>query len=59
LEQAMERMRRYDLESIPVVAGSDNDRLAGMLDYRMVNRRISAEVLHRRQTADGIPAAAV
>ncbi|MHC4665390.1 MAG: cation:proton antiporter domain-containing protein [Planctomycetota bacterium] len=52
LEEAMERMRHYDLENMPVVAGDENDELAGVLDYRMVNRKISAEVLHRRKRAD-------
>ena len=52
LEEAMERMRRYDLENMPVVAGDDNDELVGVLDYRMVNRKISAEVLRRRKVAD-------
>jgi len=53
LEEAMERMSRYELESMPVVAGEDNDELVGVLDYRMVNRKISAEVLRRRKIADG------
>ncbi len=52
LEEAMARMRRYDLESIPVVASAAGDELVGVLDYRVVNRKISAEVLHRRQAAD-------
>ena len=52
LEEAIERMRRYDLESMPVVAGEDEDKLVGVLDYRMVNRKISAEVLRRRKAAD-------
>ncbi|MHC4482378.1 MAG: hypothetical protein ACYSW4_02395 [Planctomycetota bacterium] len=51
-------MRRYDLENIPVVAGDDSDELVGILDYRMVNRKISAEVLHRRKMADEMAAAA-
>ncbi len=54
LEEAMERMRRYDLENLPVVAGDDSDELVGILDYRLVNRKISAEVLHRRKAADGM-----
>ncbi|MHC4620024.1 MAG: cation:proton antiporter domain-containing protein [Planctomycetota bacterium] len=57
LEEAMEHMRRYDLENIPVVAGEDNNELVGVLDYRMVNRKISAEVLHRRKKADEMAAA--
>jgi len=52
LEEAMEQMRRYDLESIPVVAGNESDELVGVLDYRKALRKISAEVLHRRKTAD-------
>ena len=54
LEEAFERMRRYDLESIPVVADGGSNRLVGVLDYRKVNRKISAEVLHRQKTADGM-----
>ncbi|MHC4157714.1 MAG: cation:proton antiporter domain-containing protein [Planctomycetota bacterium] len=52
LEEAMERMRHYDVENMPVVAGDDSNELVGVLDYRMVNRKISAEVLHRRKVAD-------
>ncbi|UCE99328.1 MAG: cation:proton antiporter [Planctomycetota bacterium] len=52
LEEAMERMRRYDLENMPVVTGHDNNELVGVLDYRTVNRKISAEVLRRRKVAD-------
>jgi Kef-type K+ transport system membrane component KefB len=52
LQDALETMRRYDLENMPVVAGPDSNLLAGMLDARMVNRKISAEVLHRRRKAD-------
>ncbi len=52
LEEAMERMRRYDLENMPVVAGGESDELVGVLDYRKTLRKISAEVLHRRKAAD-------
>jgi len=52
LEEAMEWMRRYDLENMPVVVSEENDKLVGVLDYRMVNRRISWEVLHRQKMAD-------
>ncbi len=52
LENVMELMRKYDLEQIPVVAGDGGDRLVGILDYRRANRKISAEVLRRREKAD-------
>ena len=52
LEEAMERMRRYDLENMPVVAGGESDELVGVLDYRKTLHKISAEVLHRRRVAD-------
>ena len=57
LEEVIERMRRYDLGNIPVVAGDDSDELVGVLDYRKVLRKISAEVLHRRKLADEMVAA--
>lgn len=52
LEEAIEWMRQYHLEHIPVVADEGSDELAGVLDYRKALRKISAEVLHRRKTAD-------
>jgi Kef-type K+ transport system membrane component KefB len=52
LEEAMEWMRRYNLENIPVVASDESDKLVGVLDYNKALRKISAEVLHRRRTAD-------
>jgi len=52
LEEALEQMRRYDLENMLVVAGDDSDELVGVLDYRKTLRKISAEVLHRRKKAD-------
>ena len=58
LEDAMAQMSRFDLESMPVVASADSDKLVGVLDYRVVNRRISAEVLRRRKVADEVALAA-
>jgi Kef-type K+ transport system membrane component KefB/predicted transcriptional regulator len=52
LEQTMEMMRKFDLEHVPVVAGENSDKLLGVLDYRKTLRKISAEVLRRRETAD-------
>jgi Kef-type K+ transport system membrane component KefB len=54
LEEAMEWMKRYDLQNLPVVASKDSDKLIGVLDYSKAMRRISTEVLHRRKTADGL-----
>ncbi len=53
LADALDYIRKYDLEQIPVVASDDTNTLLGILDYRKVNRRISAEVLRRRKIADG------
>ena len=52
LEETIEWMRRYHLDHIPVVTAQDSDKLAGVLDYRKTLRKISAEVLHRRKTAE-------
>ncbi len=54
LEEVIEYMRRYHLENVPVVTGKDSDELAGVLDYSKALRKISAEVLHRREKADGL-----
>ena len=54
LDEVMEWMERYQLENVPVVAGDDSNKLIGVLDHRKVLRKISAEVLHRRQRADGL-----
>ncbi len=52
LEEAIEHMNRFSLENLPVVESEHNDRLVGVLDYRKTMRKISAEVLRRRQIAD-------
>jgi Kef-type K+ transport system membrane component KefB len=52
LEETMEWMRRYNLENIPVVARNESNELVGVLDYNKTLRKISAEVLHRRKTAE-------
>ncbi len=54
LEEVINHMRRYHLENMPVVASSDSDELVGVMDHSKVLRKISAEVLHRRQMADGM-----
>jgi Kef-type K+ transport system membrane component KefB len=52
LEEAIERMRRYNLENMPVVVSEDSDKLVGVLDHSKALRKISAEVLHRRRVTD-------
>ena len=52
LEEVMEWMKRYNLENMPVVTSDESDELVGVLDYRKTLRKISAEVLHRRKTAE-------
>jgi Kef-type K+ transport system membrane component KefB len=52
LEEAIEWMRRYNVENMPVVTGDGDDTLVGVLDYQKALRKISAEVLHRRKRAD-------
>ena len=58
LEEALEEMRRYHVEDLPVVAADNSDRLLGVLHYSKTLRAISAEVLRRRETADGLGVAA-
>ncbi len=58
LEEVLEHMRRYDLGHIPVVAAEKSDELVGVLDYSRAMRKISAEVLSRRKTADSMASAA-
>ncbi len=52
LEEAVEHMDKFSLENLPVVESEHNDKLVGVLDYRKTLRKISAEVLRRRQMAD-------
>ncbi len=53
LGDVLEHMNQYHLESVAVVQ-DEGDKLIGMLNARRVMRKISAEVLHRRQQADGL-----
>lgn len=54
LEDVVDHMRHYNLETLPVISPRDSDKLVGMLDLPRTMRKISAEVLHRRQQADGM-----
>ncbi len=54
LSAALEETRRIDIEHVPVVSSTGDDKLAGILDCRAVRRFLSAEVLERQQKADNI-----
>ncbi len=54
LEKVISHMKRYGLENMPVVTEEDGDKLVGVLDLRKAFHKISAEVLRRRQVADGM-----
>ncbi|MCD4831134.1 MAG: cation:proton antiporter [Anaerohalosphaeraceae bacterium] len=58
LEEVFENMQKFDIDEIVVVNNTEEARLVGVLDHRKAQRKISAEVLRRRETADalGIPA---
>ena len=52
LSDALEETKRLDLEHLPVVASSEDNRFVGVLNCRAVRRSLSAEVLSRQQKAD-------
>jgi Kef-type K+ transport system membrane component KefB/predicted transcriptional regulator len=54
LSEAFEKARRLDIEHLPVVASSEDDKFIGILNCRAVRRSLSAEVLARQQKADNI-----
>jgi Kef-type K+ transport system membrane component KefB len=51
LHEAMSIMRETKLESLPVVDKSDERRLVGFIDARVLNRFLSAELLRRQRMA--------
>jgi len=54
LSDAFEKAKRLDIEHLPVVVSSEDDRFIGVLNCRAVHRSLSAEVLSRQQKADNI-----
>jgi len=54
LSEAFEKARRLDIQHLPVVASSEDDKFIGILNCRAVRRSLSAEVLARQQKADNI-----
>lgn len=55
LTKAIEHMKQFDLEYMPVVSGDDN-KLVGVIDAKAVNRKISAEVIKKHEQADEMAA---
>jgi Kef-type K+ transport system membrane component KefB len=53
LSEAVTRMREQGLDSLPVTRSADSRELAGTLELRKVNHRLTQEVLRRRSEADG------
>jgi CBS domain-containing protein len=54
LSDALEKIRKLNVEHVPVVASSRDDSFVGVLGDRAVRRSLSAEVLSRQQKADSI-----
>ena len=57
LAEALEYMKKYELEYLPVCA--EHDKLIGVINARAVNRKISAEIIKNHEQADEIAAATV
>ncbi len=52
LHEALERMREFKLDYLPVVAGTDDDELVGLLEQRSVNRALAEEIVRRQNVAE-------
>ncbi|RKY25433.1 MAG: hypothetical protein DRP62_01200 [Planctomycetota bacterium] len=52
LAEALDKMKRLDIEYLPVVDSNRNDELIGVLNTRAVHRRLSAEILNKQRQAD-------
>lgn len=54
LAEALEKARETGLDALPIVRAKDAAEYVGLFEVRAVNRRISQEVLRRRQAADSV-----
>jgi len=54
LSDALEKIRKLNVEYVPVVASSQDDSFVGVLGNRAVRRSLSTEILSRQQKADSI-----
>jgi len=51
LSEALTKMRDRDLEFLPVVDGTEEGKLVGMLEARKVRRHLAEEIIRRQQKA--------
>jgi Kef-type K+ transport system membrane component KefB/predicted transcriptional regulator len=54
LSDALEKIRKLNIEHVPVVASNQDNSFVGVLGDRAVRRSLSAEILSRQQEADSI-----
>ncbi|HUT29838.1 MAG TPA: cation:proton antiporter [Sedimentisphaerales bacterium] len=54
LADALEKMKEFEVEYIPVIASAQDGRLVGVLNGRAVHRKLSAQVLARQREADAM-----
>jgi len=52
LGEAVEKMRQQNLESMPVLSASADGVLAGILELRKVERRLSREIIDKQRVVD-------
>jgi len=52
LSEAVSRMREQSLDYLPVIVSKDNPICVGLLELRAVSRRLSQEILRRREKAE-------
>lgn len=52
LHEALDRMREFKLDYLPVVAGKDDDQLLGLVEQRSVNRALAEEIVRRQNVAE-------
>ncbi|MCK4752682.1 MAG: cation:proton antiporter [Planctomycetes bacterium] len=56
LSEALKKTKRLDVEYLPVVDSSEENKFVGILDCRAAKRALSAEVLARQQKAESMHA---
>lgn len=54
LSEGLSRTKEFDVEHLPVVVSETDNKCVGVLDSKLVRRRLSAEVLARQQRAESV-----